>query len=141
MTVIDQLLREGLIESVEADTPVAQAWIADAKRHLEAAHHIMEIDRAGAYSLAYDAARKSLAAHMLASGWRARAVAGAHWAVARYAAAIPEAPAQLRRFDDLRRTRNRSEYGIRVLGHQEVADAINAAAAIVVYVNTALEAT
>ena len=134
MTVIDQLLREGLIESVQADARSAQAWIADAKRHLEAAQRIIEIDRAGAYSLSYDAARKSLAAHMLASGFRTRSAPGAHWAVARYAAAIPDAPAELRRFDDMRRTRNRSEYGVRVLGHQEVTEAISTADTIVVFV-------
>lgn len=138
MTVIDQLLREGLIQSVEADTRTARAWIADARRHLEAAQRIIEIDRAGAYSLSYDAARKSLAAHMLASGLRTRSAPGAHWAVARYAAALSDAPAQLARFDDMRRTRNRSEYGVRVLGHQEVSDAINTAEAIVRFVETVL---
>lgn len=139
MTVIDQLLKDGLIESVPADSDTAHMWIADATRHLEAAQRIIEIDRAGAYSLSYDAARKSLTAHMLASGWRPRSVPGAHWAVARYAAALPAAPAELGRFDDMRRTRNRSEYGVRVLGHREVSDAIDTAAAIVRFVRADLE--
>lgn len=140
MTVIDQLLKEGLIESAPADSQTARLWIADAHRHLEAARQIAEIDRAGAYSLSYDAARKSLTAHMLSSGWRPRSVPGAHWAVARYAAALPSATAALRRFDDMRRIRNRSEYGVRALGDQEVADAIETAAVIVRHADAAVNA-
>lgn len=62
MTTFDDLLNRGLIESIEPDEATATKWLEDAGRHLDAAQKINDLDPSGAYVLAYDAARKSVAA-------------------------------------------------------------------------------
>lgn len=82
--------------------------------------------------LAFDAARKSVAAALLVAGHRVLNRPGSHQAPAQYAqsmAAQVDEPA-LTRFDRLRRNRNRSEYGSRTFGKAEVAEAIDTAKAI-----------
>ncbi len=76
MTTIDDLLAKGLIEPVDADTAMSRQWLEDARRHLQAAEAIADIDPSGAYVLAYDAARKSVAAALLATGHRVRSRPG-----------------------------------------------------------------
>lgn len=132
MSTLDDLRAKGLIESVETDSVVASQWLEDAQRHLEAADAIADIDPSGAYVLAYDAARKSIAASLLMTGNRVRSRPGAHQALAQYAkhlAAQTGEPA-LGRFDRLRRNRNRSEYGTKTFGKAEIEGAINTANAI-----------
>ena len=132
MSTLDDLRRRGLIEAVEPDQATATAWLDDAARHLEAATKIAELDPTGAYVLAYDAARKSVAAALLMSGYRVLSRPGSHQALARYAESIAiqlDEPA-LTRFDRLRRNRNRSEYGSQTFGKAEVAEAIDTARAI-----------
>jgi hypothetical protein len=72
-----------------------------------------------AYALLYDAARKAVAAHMLAHGLRARNASGAHQATARYAAATLTGTSS-RELDRLRRFRNRIEYGATSLDFAQV---------------------
>ena len=132
MSTLDDLRKRGLIEEVEPDQATATGWLDDAGRHLEAATKIAELDPSGAYVLAYDAARKSLAAALLMAGHRILSRPGSHQALAQYAESIAiqvDEPA-LNRFDRLRRNRNRSEYGSRTFGKAEVAEAINTAQAI-----------
>jgi HEPN domain-containing protein len=132
MSILDDLRKRGLIEKVEPDQPTATGWLSDAGRHLEAATKIAELDPSGAYVLAYDAARKSLAAALLLSGHRILSRPGSHQALAQYAESIAiqvDEPA-LNRFDRLRRNRNRSEYGSRTFGKAEVTEAIDTANAI-----------
>jgi hypothetical protein len=132
MSTLDDLRRQGLIEAVEPDTATAAQWLDDAGRHLEAAAKIAELDPSGAYVLAYDAARKSLAGALLMSGHRVLSRPGSHQALAQYSDSLArqvEIPA-LGRFDRLRRNRNRSEYGSRTFGKAEVAEAIDTAQAI-----------
>lgn len=132
MSTLDDLQKTGLIETVEPDLATATGWLDDASRHLEAAIKIAELDPSGAYVLAYDAARKSVAAALLTSGYRVLSRPGSHQALAQYAASIAiriDEPA-LNRFDRLRRNRNRSEYGSRTFGKAEVAEAIDTARAI-----------
>lgn len=132
MNTLDDLRKRGLIEKVEPDQATATAWLDDAERHLEAATRIAELDPSGAYVLAYDAARKSMAAALLMSGHRVLSRPGSHQALAQYAESIAlqvDEPA-LTRFDRLRRNRNRSEYGSRTFGKAEVAEAIDTARAI-----------
>ncbi len=132
MSTLDDLRKRGLIEKVEPDQATATGWLDDAERHLEAATKIAELDPTGAYVLAYDAARKSVAAALLMSGHRVLSRPGSHQALAQYAGALAtqvDEPA-LNRFDRLRRNRNRSEYGSRTFGKAEVAEAIDAANAI-----------
>lgn len=132
MSNFDELKRRGLIEAVDADPATAAQWLDDAGRHLEAATKIADLDPSGAYVLAYDAARKSVAAALLMTGHRVLSRPGSHQALAQYAdslAAQTGEPA-LKRFDRLRRSRNRSEYGPRTFGKAEVAEAIDTAQAI-----------
>lgn len=132
MSTLDDLRKRGLIEKVEPDQATATGWLDDAGRHLEAATKIAELDRSGAYVLAYDAARKSVAAALLMSGHRVLSRPGSHQAPAQYAESIAiqiDEPA-LNRFDRLRRNRNQSEYGSRTFGKAEVAEAIDTARAI-----------
>lgn len=132
MSILDDLAGQGLIESVDADPATAEKWLEDAGRHLEAAMTIADIDPAGAYVLAYDAARKSISAALLMSGHRVLSRPGAHQALAQFADDLAGQVGEqaLRRFDRLRRNRNRSEYGSRTFGEAEVAEAIAIARAI-----------
>lgn len=132
MSTLDDLRKRGLIEKVEPDQATGTGWLEDAGRHLEAAAKIAELDPSGAYVLAYDAARKSVAAALLTSGHRVLSRPGSHQALAQYAESIAiqvDEPA-LNRFDRLRRNRNRSEYGSRTFGKAEVTEAIDTASAI-----------
>ena len=132
MNTLDDLRNRGLIEAVEPDQATATGWLDDAGRHLEAAIKIAELDPSGAYVLAYDAARKSVAAALLTSGHRALSRPGTHQALAKFAESLTlqvDEPA-LKRFDRLRRNRNRSEYGSRTFGKAEVEEAIDTARAI-----------
>ena len=52
MSKLDDLIAKGLIEAVESDRPLAEQWISDARRHLEAAQAIQTNDPSGAYVLA-----------------------------------------------------------------------------------------
>jgi hypothetical protein len=132
MSILDDLRDKGLIEKVEPDQAAATGWLNDAGQHLEAATKIAQLDPSGAYLLAYDAARKSVAAALLMSGHRVLSRPGSRQALAHYAASTAtqaDEPA-LTRFDRLRRKRNRSEYGSRTFGRAEVAEAIDTAKAI-----------
>jgi hypothetical protein len=132
MSILDDLGKRGLIEKVEPDQATSTGWLDDAERHLEAATKIAELDPSGAYVLAYDAARKSVAAALLTSGHRVLSRPGSHQALAQYAESITTQTDEpvLSRFDRLRRNRNRSEYVSRTFGMAEVAEAINTARAI-----------
>ena len=132
MSTVDDLRNRGLLEAVEPDQSTATQWLDDAGRHLEAATKIADLDPAGAYVLAYDAARKSVAGALLMSGHRVLSLPGSHQALAQYADALAmqvDEPA-LSRLDRLRRNRNRSEYGSRSFGKAEVEEAIETARAI-----------
>lgn len=132
MTTLNDLLSRGLIEAVEADPTTATHWLEDAERHLNAAGKIVDLDPSGAYMLAYDAARKSVAAAMLMTGHRIRSRPGSHQALAQYAELLVTQTGEqsFKRFDRLRRNRNRSEYGSRTFGKAEVSEAIDTATAI-----------
>jgi uncharacterized protein (UPF0332 family) len=132
MTILDDLLEKGLIESVEAEREVSAKWLEDAERHLQAAGKVAGLDPSGAYVLAYDAARKSVAAALLATGHRVRNRSGAHQALAQYATHLGQQTGEtaIQRLDRLRRNRNRSEYGSRTFGEAEVREAIDTAEAI-----------
>ena len=132
MSILDDLQRRGLVEEVEPDQATATGWLDDADRHLDAANKIAELDPSGAYVLAYDAARKSVAAALLMSGHRVLSRPGSHQALAQYAESVAAQfdEKALARFDRLRRNRNRSEYGSRPFGKAEIAQAIDTAKAI-----------
>lgn len=132
MSLLDDLLSKGLIEAVDPDESVAEQWLQDSIRHLQAASTIAEIDPSGANVLAYDAARKSVAAALLMTGHRVRSRPDGHQALAQFPKALGDEinePA-LARFDRLRRYRNRSEYRSKSFGQAEVSEAIETANAI-----------
>ncbi len=132
---LDQLLEEGRLERVPADPNMAASMLEEAKRHLLSAGQIMELDAVGAYSLLYDAARKAVTAHMLTSGYRAAPNRpGAHAAVVVYAAAaLPSERLDdlIRNFDRMRRTRNRAEYELAIIGVKQLAADLHRAQRIV----------
>ena len=132
MSTLDDLRNQGLIETVAADQAVAAQWLGDAERHLKAAKAVADLDPSGAYVLAYDAARKSVAAALLMAGYRVLSRPGAHQALARYADSLANQTREkaFSRFDRLRRNRNRSEYGSKTFGKAEVAEAIDTARSI-----------
>ncbi|HXV70923.1 MAG TPA: HEPN domain-containing protein [Acidimicrobiia bacterium] len=132
MSILEDLRMRGLVESVSTDRPTAAQWLDDAERHLKAARQIAELDPAGSYVLAYDAARKSVAAALLMDGHRVLSRPGAHRALAEYSdwLATETGEQALTRFDRMRRNRNRSEYGSRTFGRAEVAEAVDSAEAI-----------
>lgn len=133
MTTLDDLVARGLIEAVEVDQAAADRWLEDARRHLKAAAAVADLDPAGAYVLAYDAAHKAVASALLMAGHRVRSRPGAHQAVALFAGDLAgqTGEAALRRLDRLRRNRNQSEYGSRTFGQAEVAGVVETASAIV----------
>lgn len=114
MEQIEDLLARDLIQRVSSDPRAVARLLADAERHLATAGRAIDSgDLAGAYQLAYDAARKALTALLLRQGMRTRGP-GAH---ANLIIAVQELHAgspgldDLTRFDRIRRVRNRSEYG------------------------------
>ena len=128
-------MAEGRLEVIAADAEEANDLLLHAEKHLDSAKRLIADDRAGAYQLLYDAARKAAAADMLAAGYRAKSDRpGAHAAVVLYAeeALAGEADADaLASFDQMRRTRNRSEYGaLSVSASQLQADLTHARAIV-----------
>lgn len=109
--------------------------LEESHRHLLSADQVMELDPTGAYSLLYDAARKAVAAHMLASGYRATSSrSGAHAAVIAYASAALRSQGfgeLVRHFDRMRRTRHRAEYESAIIGSDQLADDLQKARQIV----------
>lgn len=131
---ITDLVTRGILEIVPEDTQSAMAWLEDARRHMVAARHITDLDSSGAHTLAYDAARKAAAAALLTHGYRARAVPGSHAGIAEALESMAHNDDERRMLsclDQLRRDRNRSEYGIRVFGGREIKVAPDNAARIV----------
>lgn len=136
------LVRSRRIEEVPADPVTARASVEEARRHLASAEAVASSDPAGAYQLLYDAARKAVAAHMLANGYRATARPGPHEAVVRYAEEVftsAGAARHVRNLDRMRRNRNRSEYGMRVFGRAEIDADLEHARQVVDVVDTALQ--
>ena len=132
MSELEGLIAKGLIQAVEPDRSLSEQWIEDARRHIQGARAIEAIDPSGAYVLAYDAARKSVAAALLITGHRVRSRPGSHQALAEYTKILSQQTGEpaLKQFDRLRRERNRSEYGSRTFGQAEVDEAIRRAEAI-----------
>jgi hypothetical protein len=127
---LDEMLRKGELERVEPDKDAADLALAEARRHVASARAIAATDPNGAYQLAYDAARKAVVADMRRVGVRVRRGEGAHALTALYAgSAIEEELAT--RLDQMRRRRNRSEYGTALIGSNEVDEAITVAESLI----------
>ncbi|WP_220040664.1 hypothetical protein [Streptomyces tateyamensis] len=77
---VDDLIQRREVERVPASAEHAQAELTQARQHLASAKLLLDVDPVGAYSLAYDAARKALAAVLMNQGLRATS-RGGHVAV------------------------------------------------------------
>lgn len=111
------------MERVSADRDSAASMLEEAQLHLISAEQIMGSDPTGAYSLLYDAARKSVSANMLAEGYRASNRQGAHATVVSNAAAASKSQGfgqLVAHFDRMRRTRHRAEYESAIIGSQQL---------------------
>ena len=97
---------------------------------LAAARKIASIDVEVAYVTGYDAARIAVTAHMLAKGYRARAVAGAHEAVGIYTEAMLDFPSA-GEFQRMRRRRNKAEYDDIIIGQADLSADLEHAQAII----------
>ncbi|MDQ8707268.1 HEPN domain-containing protein [Streptomyces sp. LHD-70] len=108
---VDGLIQRREIEKVPASQEAAYAELEQARRHLRSARLLADSDPAGAYTLAYDAARKSLAAVLQNQGLRATS-RGGHIAVyeALLAQLDPPLGPLLRPYNRMRARRNEVEY-------------------------------
>ncbi len=109
---ITQLLAAGNLQKVSPSLDSATAALAAAAKHLDSALVLADSDPDGAYTLLYDAARKSLAAVLQAQGLRATS-RGGHYAIQEAIAAQftkPPPRDAFRSYARLRRTRNQIEY-------------------------------
>ncbi len=77
---IKALIAAGNLQKVAPSLKSAQGFLAQAAGHLDSAQSVSETDPTGAYSLLYDAARKSLAAVLHAQDLRAMSKGG-HYAI------------------------------------------------------------
>lgn len=140
--VIEALIKDRRLQQVVAATETAETLLAAAERHVESAQRSASHDREGAYSLAYDAARKSATALLAHQGLRPTS-AGGHIAVAdAIRAQFPRVPG-LTSLDRLRRRRNQAEYpepkSYDPITDEEVEDAIRVATGSLASVRRLLE--
>ena len=108
---IDHLLQQNRLTRVVANAELAKAHLVQATTHLAAAAVLRDLDPAGAFTLAYDAARLALAAILVNQGLKSRGE-GAHAVLLKVAIAQLEPPrqAEIREFDWMRRLRNETQY-------------------------------
>lgn len=106
---VTALIEARHIQRIIADSQTAEALLKSARRHVKTAGTVVNDDPEGAYTLAYDASRKSAAAVLAHQGLRGT-TAGGHLAVVdAVRAQFPGVPG-LSSLDRLRRRRNQAEY-------------------------------
>lgn len=132
--VIAQMLASRRLERVAVNRDHATGVMDMAQRHVRTAEALAGTDdQAMAFTAAYDAARKALAAVLAAEGLRVRPVGGAHRNTGIAAAVFVENVAT-EEFDWMRQVRNATEYPSDdrpTATLQDVTEAISAASAIV----------
>lgn len=108
---VDKLLAERKLTRVAANRPLADGYLRQARQHVGSARTLIGTDAEGAFQLAYDAARKSLAAVLVNQGLRASG-AGAHATTYESVRAQlgQAAPAVFQHFTWMRKLRNTTEY-------------------------------
>ncbi len=128
--VIEQLLDRGELERVAANPEFATASLEACERHIATAQQALATDPVAALSIAYDAARKALAAVLLIQGLRPTRHGG-HIAVTDALTAQLDPPSRIgRQVDRIRRLRNDNEYpdaGTPLATPRDAADAITVA--------------
>jgi hypothetical protein len=124
---ITRLLDKQHLQRVIADQATAQALVTMAEHHAQSAATLCESDPEGAFTLAYDAARKAATALLAHQGLRPT-TAGGHLAVVDATNAQFPGVAGLRSLDRLRRRRNQGEYpdpaGYDPITAEEATDAV-----------------
>ncbi|MDQ2838627.1 MAG: hypothetical protein M3Y42_07285 [Actinomycetota bacterium] len=109
---IKALLVANNLQRVSPSREAAAGFLRAAGRHLDSALLVADTDPDGAYTLLYDAARKSLVAVLQAQGLRATSKGG-HYAIQEAISAQftkPPPRDAFRPFARLRRSRNQIEY-------------------------------
>lgn len=128
------MLAEGVLTRVVADPAASRRDLAAARTHVGSAEAVSATDPTAAFSIAYDAARKAVVAHLRARGLRIRVRQGAHFQTGRYArAALDELgiDEHLAAFEDMRRVRNDTEYDAVLVSRSDADEALTHARAIV----------
>lgn len=97
------------LQRIVADSDIVTALLASARRHVESARLTAGQDPEAAFSLAYDAARKSATALLGHQGLRPTTTGGHIAVVDSMRAQFPGVPG-LTSLDRLRRRRNQAEY-------------------------------
>lgn len=108
---IRDLVTQGRLQRVPASREAAEGLVRAAQRHLASAELIVDSDPQGAYALAYDGARKGMAAVLEVQGLRATSLGG-HVVLFDALEAQFEPPLGhlLRPFNRMRVRRNQVEY-------------------------------
>jgi hypothetical protein len=109
---IRSLIATNSLQQVAPSREAAEAMLDAAAKHLDSAKLVAESDADGAYTLLYDAARKSLAAVLQVQGLRSTS-RGGHYAIQEAISAQftkPPPRDAFRPFGRLRRVRNQIEY-------------------------------
>lgn len=132
---IEQLLRDGDLQTVEASRDQADRLIDQAFQHLTSAASLIDRDPEGAYALLYDAARKALVACLENQGLRPTSRGGHIATIEAVRAQLDSRLATtLRPFDRMRRTRRAAEYppsGAPIISHEQVEEDLPKARQIV----------
>ncbi|MFI0940368.1 hypothetical protein [Streptomyces sp. NPDC021020] len=110
-STIDALVVSRELERVPASRQAAEAELSRARTHVESARQLLGTDPEGAYTLAYDAGRRALAAVLQNQGLRATS-RGGHTVVYEAVRAQLDPPlgSILRPFNRMRARRNEIEY-------------------------------
>ncbi len=138
---IETLVAGGVLRRTMSDREAAARELVIANQHLASSQLVADVDSAGALVLAYDAARKAIAAHMRANGLRVGAGEGGYAKLARYGVAAfgdSAAGEHFRMFDRVRRVRNSVQYDAFAVEDADVAFARGQAEAIVAAVEADL---
>ncbi|MBT2407003.1 MULTISPECIES: hypothetical protein [unclassified Streptomyces] len=108
---VDALIGRGELERVPASQQAAEAELVRARTHVASARQLAATDPEGAYTLAYDAARRALAAVLQNQGLRATS-RGGHSVIYEAVRAQLDPPlgSILRPFNRMRARRNEVEY-------------------------------
>lgn len=125
---------EGVLVRVPLDLEAAHRELAIARMHIAGAELSATIDPTGSFTVAYDAARKAVVAHMRAHGLRVRSRFGAHYQTGRYANAALTGRGvdeHVEAFVNMREVRNDTEYEGEIVGEADAAEALAHARAIV----------
>jgi len=112
MSAVNELLTSGAIEPAAIVRATSTRWLADAVRHITAADMIADVDPSGAIMLVYEAARMSVAAVLLDTGYKVRSRVGSQEVLARFAEdlAIQTDEPALTQLDSLRRYRSQFDF-------------------------------